>query len=99
MKIEDLSNDKIIIKSKLTVRIKQHSGVNYYNFLKDIGNRKCLVLQSILTRLFLDVSSSSRLNALSKEYVVILDCSVLTLGPWKYLTSDKSFSCFSNRLL
>ena len=40
---------------------------------------------------------SSRLNALSKEYVVILDCSVLALRPWKYLTSDKSFSCFSNR--
>ena len=36
-----------------------------------------------------------RLNALSKEYVVILDCSVLARGTWKYLASGKSFSCFS----
>ena len=58
------------------------------------------MIQSILTcfNIFVDVSSS-RLNALSKEFVVILDCSVLARGPWKYLTSDKSFSCFSSRLL
>ena len=40
----------------------------------------------------------SRLNVLSKEYVVILDCSELVRGPWKYLISGKSFSCFSSRL-
>ena len=56
------------------------------------------MIQSIITSIFVDVSFFSRLNALSKEYVVILDCSVLALGPWKYLASDKSFSCFSSRL-
>ena len=40
----------------------------------------------------------SRLNVLSKEYPVILDCSVLVFGPWKYLTSVKSFSCVTSRL-
>ena len=56
LKIKDLSND--IMKSNVTERIKQHAGVNYHNFRKNIlKHGKRLVIQSIITSVCVDVSS------------------------------------------